>query len=151
MDQVTQQPNENVVPSSNQDTSNGVVDSTNIPTSTPTPGGETVLSQDQMKANLQDMMAKIDSKYQDFNKVKLSSDEKIKQVENDTLGKVFDLLKNAGIDPAKPVEVKSFLNTIKLGNPELFQRVEKTFQGLLEEDKNNMNINYKNEATPKTV
>ena len=127
-----------------------------IPTEAP---GE--LSQEQMKANLQELMAKIDAKYQDFNTQKFSSDNKLKEQRSAALRQVFDLLQSAGVDPSNPEEVRGFLDDLKGQNPELSQQIEKVLQELLGEEPapeaepevaplENMNI-QQNEESPETL
>lgn len=92
------------------------------------------LSQEEMRANLSDMMSKIDSKYQDFNSHKFSADNQLKKISGDYLSQLFDLLEINGVDPSNVEDVKAFLDKIKEQNPELGDALEKAFQTLLGED-----------------
>jgi len=92
------------------------------------------LSQDQMRTNLQDMMAKVDGKYQEFNAQKFSSDNQSQEIKSQVLRELFDLFESKGIDPNNPEEVKEFLDTIKQNNPELYQQVEQALKTLLNGD-----------------
>lgn len=146
----------------------------NIPNGVvPNVAPQTELSQEQMKANLQDMMSKIDSKYQDFNSQKFSSDNKYKVQQGEALRQLFDILQSFGVDPSNVEEVGAFLNKIKNSNPELGQQLEESLSVLLGEDvpventnangempgassqtgeatpENNMNIN--DQATPQNL
>jgi len=110
------------------------------------------LSQDQMRVNLQELMDKIQGKYQDFGAQQFSSDAKSKEQQSVLLRELFDLLQSAGIDPSNPEEVKAFLDKIKQQNPELAQQLETVLQAILGEglpeaeiSPENMNTNL-NEA-----
>lgn len=115
------------------------------------------LSQDQMKTNLQDLMSKIEARYQDFNAQKFSSSNKIQAQQGDTLRGIFDLLETSGVDPSNPEEVKAFLDQIRASNPELAKQLEEVLQSVLGEEtaepevteeipSENMNMNP--DATP---
>lgn len=80
--------------------------------------------QDQMRVNLQDLMSKIEGKYQDFNSQKFASDNKLKVQQGESLRQVFDLLESMGIDPSNVEQVREFLARIKESNPELSSQLE---------------------------
>jgi len=96
------------------------------------PGGAPgALSQEQMKGNLQDLMSKIEGKYQDFNSQKFASGNKAREQQSEALRQVFDLLQSLGIDPSNVEEVKAFLDQIRETNPELSQQLEVALEALL--------------------
>lgn len=97
----------------------------------PVSGG---LSQEQMKTNLRDMMAKIESKYQDFNSDKFSSDNQIKEQQSESLRQIFDLFQSAGVDLSNVEEVRAFLDDLRTKNPELSQQIEQVLQNVIGED-----------------
>lgn len=125
---------------------------------TPTSSG---LSQEQMIANLQGLMEKINGKYQDFNSDKFSADNQIKEQRSQSLQQLFDLLQSAGVDPSNVEEVKAFLDSMKEKNPELAQQFEQALQILLgqeeapsdevPEESQNMNINTSDATTPQNL
>lgn len=92
------------------------------------------MSQDQMKSNLQDLMSKIDNKYQDFNVQKFSSDNKVKSSNAEALRMFFDMLQENGVDPSNVEEVGAFLEKIKTNNPEVFKQIEAILQNLIAGD-----------------
>ena len=105
------------------------------PTSMAAPiAAEPQMSQEQMKANLQEMMSKIEAKYQEFNTQKFSSNNKIKEQQGETLREIFDLFKTNGVDPSNVEEVGAFLKKIGSTNPELFKQVETALASILGED-----------------
>lgn len=130
------------------------------PVSPPGVTGTPELSQDEMRKNLQYMMAKIDASYQDFNTQKFSSANKVQDQRSQLLRDLFDLLQSMGVDPSIPEEVKAFLDKIKQENPELYQQIEESLQTLLGEEvapvengeipQTNMNIN-KYENPPQNI
>lgn len=96
--------------------------------------GQPELSQEEMTGNLQQLMDKINSKYQEFNADKFSSDNLIAQSKSQSLRDVFDMLQSVGIDPSNVEQVKEFLDKIKNTNPELYQQVSKAFQDIIAGD-----------------
>lgn len=116
---------------------------------------------EEMKANLADMMAKLDGKFQDFNSNKFSADNQLKDQQGQTLGILFDLLEKAGVDPSNPEEVKAFIENIKMQSPELGDQLEQALQVILGEEEvsseqvpveNNMNINnIPDDSAPQTI
>lgn len=112
------------------------INSTNIPApaspeAVPGVPNQTPLSQEGMKSNLKGMMGKIEGKYQDFNSQKFASDNKVKEAENDSLRKIFDLFESVGVNPSNPKEVIAFLDKIKTENPELSKQLEATLSSLM--------------------
>jgi len=92
------------------------------------------MSQLEMRQNLQDLMSKIDSKYQDFSSQNFSLENKVKSSKGDALRMFFDMLQQAGVDPSNVEDVNAFLQKIKENNPEIFQQIEKILQTLISED-----------------
>ena len=88
------------------------------------------LSQEEMKANLQDLMSKIDSKYEAFSRQNFSN--KNTQNNSGALAMFFDMLKQAGVDPSNVEEVNAFLENIRQNNPEIFKKVEAILKALIE-------------------
>jgi DNA-binding TFAR19-related protein (PDSD5 family) len=97
---------------------------------TPTPGGSE-LTPEQMRSNLQDLMSKIDGKYQDFKSQKFAGSAKEQDIKSSVLRQLFDLFVSKGVDPNSPGEVKAFLDNIKRVNPELYQQVEQALMMLI--------------------
>ena len=123
MDPLTQQVPPQQAPQPVQNPSTGP----DVP-STPASAG---LSQDQMKANLQQLMSKIQSKYQDFSTQKFSHNVQMQKQKSKSLRQLFDLFQSQGVDPNSPEEVKSFLDKIKGNNPELYQQLEQALLVLI--------------------
>jgi len=101
--------------------------------SAPTTGAPE-LSQEEMKANLQDMMSKMSGSYQQFNSDKFTADNQTKDAQSKALVKFFDLLQGAGIDPSDMNAVQAFLESVKTSNPELSQQLEQAIQIILGSD-----------------
>jgi len=95
------------------------------------PGG---LSQEEMKANLGEMMSKIEGKYQDFNANKFASLNQREESKGNTLRRLFDMFNKMGVDPSDPEQVREFLNKLKEVNPELSKQLEGLLERLLGED-----------------
>ena len=92
------------------------------------------MTQEQMKANLQELMSKIEAKMQDFNSQKFATDNKLKEQQSQALREVFDLFKSNDVDPSNLDEVSAFLQKVKDSNPELAQQLEKALETILGED-----------------
>lgn len=92
------------------------------------------LSQEQMRANLQEMAGNIESKYQDFNSQKFASKNKLELKKREALKEVFDIMETAGIDLNSPEDVKMFLDSLREKNPELSQIIESSLEELFSED-----------------
>lgn len=92
------------------------------------------LSQEQMRANLQEMAGNIESKYQDFNSQKFAFKNKLELKKREALKEVFDIMETAGIDLNSPEDVKMFLDSLREKNPELSQIIESSLEELFSED-----------------
>jgi len=92
------------------------------------------LSQDEMKANLGDMMEKIESKYQDFNANKFASANQREEAKGNTMRRLFEMFTKMGVDPSDPIQVRDFLNKLREVNPELSKQLEGLMERLLGED-----------------
>lgn len=128
------------------------------------------LNQDQMKTNLQDMMSKIDGKYQDFNSSKFSADNKTVSNKSATMRQLFEVFQSMGVDPSDPEALKLFLDQLKNSNPEMYDQVVTALESILGDGQqdtqsvlgstpqavasdipiNNMNIDT-NEASSQTI
>ena len=89
------------------------------------------LSQEQMKGNLQELMGKIESKYNEFGAAKASADNASKTSKSEMLREVFDLFESQGVDPNSPEEVGAFLDKIKETNPEIYAQIDQALRSLL--------------------
>lgn len=116
--------------------------------STPAASGTAPMSQEDMQANLQAMMEKIQPKYQVFTQAKTMGDANVTRVQSLMLRQFFDVLSSYGIDPSNPDDVKQFLDKIKSANPQVYQQIEKSI-GIMMGDKPNMNI--QNGTTQPTI
>jgi hypothetical protein len=109
----------------------------NLPQSTvaeapASPAEASGMSQEEMRQNLQDLMEKIDNRYQDFSLQNFSSSNKEQTTKADALRMFFDMLQQAGVDPSNVEEVNAFLQKIKSNNPEIFKQIEAILKTLIE-------------------
>ena len=96
--------------------------------------GESVgggLSQEEMVKNLEELMAKIEGKYQDFNSQKFATNNKLQESKSETLRQIFDVFESLGIDVNNVEEVRAFLDKLRESNPELSQQLEQALQTVL--------------------
>jgi DNA-binding TFAR19-related protein (PDSD5 family) len=107
---------------------------------TQTGEGQGVLSQEEMKANLDSLMAKINSKYREFGEQVGITKSMTKEQKELALQELFDLFRAMGIDPSDEEQVREFLDKIKLSNPELYQQIEKALTELVDEDEDEEGI-----------
>lgn len=101
----------------------------------------TNLSQEEMKANLQGLMSKIQSKMSEIGGIDLAVDSKIKQANGESLRMIFDILRQNGVDPSDIESVGKFLEKIRTNDPEAASKLEEILGSLIgEEPTDNMNI-----------
>lgn len=89
------------------------------------------LSQEQMKANLQGMMSKIEGKYQDFNSHKFAAANQTTADKSSSLRQLFDLFQSMGVDPSDPAALKQFLAQLQQSNPQMYQQVVDALEAML--------------------
>jgi len=121
-----------------------------------TPGG---LSQEEMRTNLEDMRAKLEGGYQNFNSQKFALNNETKAMQGSLLQQIFDFFQSVGVDPSSPEEVQQYLNKLKSDSPEMAQQLEVLLQRALGEEmepeemetEQNMNINNTDETVPQNL
>jgi hypothetical protein len=120
-------------------------------------GVEGGMPQEQMKANLQDMLSKIDNKYKEFDDSKFSSDNIAAKKKSEALSELFSILQSKGIDPNDPEELKAYLDDIQSRDPELYKQIVGGIEAILGPQEgtealpsDNMNINQ-NEVPQENV
>ena len=91
------------------------------------------LSQEQMRANLQEMAGNIEGKYQDFNSQNFVSKNKMELKKREAIKEVFNIMETAGIDLNSPEDVKMFLDSLR-EKSELSQIIESSLEELFSED-----------------
>lgn len=106
------------------------------------------LSQEEMRANLQEMMEKIQEKYQDFNAQKFSSEGKSKELQSQALREIFSILESMGVDPSSPESVNAFLEDLRATNPELAEQIEAALKSVLGEEVESEEAPVTEEALP---
>ncbi len=92
----------------------------------------TMLSQDQMKANLQDLMSKIQVKKDQLDTSMFDINKTVKESNSVLFGEVYDFFTKNGIDPTDPEAVKAFLDKIKATQPDVYQMIESIINQLME-------------------
>ena len=102
-----------------------------IPSGTEAPTGTPELSQEEMKKNLQDMMAKIDAKHGEFVSQKNVADSQVKEQSSLSLSDLFDFFQSKGVDPSNPEDVKAYLDKIKQNDPVAYEKITKILDMLL--------------------
>lgn len=97
----------------------------------PNMSGQPEMSQEEMKADLSNLMAKVDSKYQNFNSLKLQEGNEDQKMKEETLNQIFEALAKAGIDGTDPAQINAFLEKIKTSSPELYQFFSEAISSLM--------------------
>ena len=102
------------------------------PVASPTsaPAGP-ALSSEQMKSNLQDLMSKVQGKYQDFNSSRFAAANKTQAQRSAAMRQLFEMFESMGVDPSNADQLKQFLNLLKQRNPELYQQIEDALESML--------------------
>lgn len=123
------------------------------------------LSEEEMRANLQDLMSKIQIKKQAFDNTQVAVDDKMRKQHALVMNQLFDFFKSVNVDPSDPDAINDFLEKIKEQNPEFYQQLVKSLEIILGEDERlskgttedqnmspeNMNINQNEQTLPQNL
>jgi hypothetical protein len=88
----------------------------------------------QYKAQLQELVNAIEDKYRQFNSMKFMADNKNKVDNEDTLKKVFDMMKGKGIDPGDDKAVQAFMANLEQTDQDLYTLFVQTMETLISGD-----------------
>ncbi len=86
---------------------------------------------DGRHAIIQSMFQNIDRKHKEADDAVILGAEKIRQMKQEFLNEVFDMLKKAGVDPNDPESINAFLEELASTDPDLLALFEDAFNGLL--------------------
>jgi hypothetical protein len=92
------------------------------------------LSEEQMRANLNELMGNIESKHQELEGEQFISKAKIQEKRSESLRKIFDLFSSWGVDLNNVEEVQKFFDELKQKNPEMAKQLEEALLIILGED-----------------
>ena len=92
------------------------------------------LSEEEMRTNLQNTMAKLQDKHDEFENQQFSSGIQNAERRSEALSELFTILESKGVDPENPEEIRRFLDGIRETNPEIADQIEKAIIGLLGEE-----------------
>lgn len=92
------------------------------------------MPQDQMKSNLQDLMAKLQAKKQETETSMFDIGKKAKESKSQLFNEIYDFFQKNGVDPSNPEQVKEFLDKLKEANPEVFQQVSDILNQIMADD-----------------
>ena len=95
--------------------------------------GAGILSQFQMRTNLQDLFSKVQSKYQQLNSKKISSDNQNESTRQEVIKVALDILQSAGVDPSNPEELKAFMDDLAEKNPDMYELLSYALDGIFNE------------------
>ncbi len=102
------------------------------PVGLPTELGAPVMSQEEMKAELDRMLTKVNDKEQSV-KTKMSIDKfKFDAMKANLIRSLFDILKKAGVNPGDPTSIKDFLSQLQQRDPDLYSIFEIAFNDLMD-------------------
>jgi hypothetical protein len=93
--------------------------------------GNVGMSQEEMKANLQQMLSELMAKYGDYNAQHFAVANKIQEGDGQMLGDLFDFFTKIGVDPSSPEEVGSYLQKLRSVSPELADQLETLLKRVL--------------------
>ena len=92
---------------------------------------ESTMSQEEMRAEIDRMITKVNDKEQGV-KAKISTDKfKFDAMKSNLIRSLFDILKKAGVDPGNPSSIKEFLAQLQQRNPDLYSIFEIAFNDLI--------------------
>lgn len=89
------------------------------------------MTEEQMKASLQDILSKIDNKYSEFDNNNFNTSRQASQMKSEAISELFDILQKKGIDPNDPQQLQEYLNEIKGRNPELYKQIVDAINAIL--------------------
>ena len=94
--------------------------------------GASVMSQEEMKAEIDRMLTKVNDKEQSV-KTKMSVDKfKFDAMKANLIRSLFDILKKAGVNPGDPTSIKDFLSQLQQRDPDLYSIFEIAFNDLMD-------------------
>lgn len=92
-----------------------------------------MMSQEQMRANLQDMMGTVDERMGNLNSMKFAMDNKRQSEKSEGLQILFQRLMELGVDPSDVQQVNAFLEKLKAKDPATYEVFERVFNDLLQD------------------
>lgn len=120
MDPITQQPQP---PESMQ--------TPTAPELAPTSTTQSGMSPEEMQKDLDMLMEAINNKKKMLDGVTSSADSQFKQMQDEAIANLFEILQKNGVDPSNQEEVAAFLNQLKEENPEGYKILEAAIDGIL--------------------
>jgi len=96
------------------------------------------MTPEEMKADLQQLISKVDSKYQNFNSLRDQEKSSDKDMREKILNQVFETLAKSGVDGSDPQQLNTFLEKIKTTSPELYQFFSEAITSLMGVDATSM-------------
>lgn len=89
------------------------------------------MSQEEMIADLKNLMDKIHASYGRYNSTKNESERISEGSREESMNKVFEILAAAGVDGSDPQQVSEFLAQIEKNSPELYQLFSESIASLI--------------------
>jgi len=111
----------------------------------PEPGGQPQMTPEEMAADLDQLMEKVQERYQGYNSQKIQVQNNVQSMQEETLNKIFEVLASAGVDGTDPDQVNAFLDKLKSINPELYQMFSDAIGQLMGGD---MSVSQGDNQTP---
>lgn len=90
------------------------------------------MSQEDMKANLADMMDKVQERYRDLNAKVFMNKNQAEDARKEMLREVLQLFEEAGVDVTNQESIKAFLDNIAETNPDMYELLVFALEGLMQ-------------------
>lgn len=88
------------------------------------------MSPEEMKADLDNDLAKLDTKKKDLDALKTISSQNLQVAKRKILGSIFDLLKKSGVDPNNLESISKFIAQLEEQDPDLAVLFEDIFNSI---------------------
>ena len=111
--------------------------------------GNVVMSEEEMLADLQQLMDKINNEYSNYSQEKRRSKTMTEKGKEEAVNKIFEILASAGIDGSDQEQVNAFLEELKQKNPEMHELFVDAINGILGESEE-MTGDRESEGLPNT-
>lgn len=93
--------------------------------------GDVGISQEEMRGNLQGMLAQLLEKFSNYKAQTASTGNSLAELRGKMLRDLFDFFESVGVDPSEPQAVSEYIESLRSENPELAAQLEKILKRAL--------------------
>jgi hypothetical protein len=89
------------------------------------------MSEEEMRADLDNMFNKVEAKERDFRSRSFMNANKLNEVKTKMIRMFFDLMQQMGVDPSNVDSIGAFLRQLEQQDPDLYTIFEAAFNGMM--------------------